>query len=171
MRALNLPNRLSLLRLSLVPPVALFIAGGERVPNLPAAALVMAASLSDWLDGFVARRRRLTTSLGRMLDPLADKLLVSVCLILLIPQVPAWMVALVVGRELAVTGLRGIALAQGLQLVPSPCGKVKTALQLMGIVAVLVGLRAWGLGLLGASLVASYWSAMGYMRHLLQAQA
>ncbi|RPJ85774.1 MAG: CDP-diacylglycerol--glycerol-3-phosphate 3-phosphatidyltransferase, partial [Acidobacteria bacterium] len=109
--------------------------------DLLGAAIFAVASLTDWLDGFVARRRKQVTPLGQMLDPLADKLLTAAAFISLVQMglAPAWMVAVVIGRELAVTGLRSLAYARGGSLVASSLGKTKMVAQVVAILALILG--------------------------------
>ncbi len=100
----------------------------------------MLAGATDFLDGFLARRYRIVSRVGKFLDPLADKLLVSAALIMLIPlgRVPAWMAFLIVGRELAVTGLRGLAATEGIILAPDRWGKAKTLLQMAALTGLIL---------------------------------
>lgn len=154
---MTLPTKLTIGRLGLtvVFMFLLFLAasaeqGGSRrlmaVPPfvLRAGALVvfLAAVVTDALDGRLARRHGLETDLGRLLDPLADKILISAALISFVQlreiHVPAWMVVVIISREFAVTGLRGMAAAKGRVLPATPAGKLKTAWQMAAIVAVLV---------------------------------
>ena len=97
------------------------------------------AGATDFLDGYLARRHSQVSRFGKFLDPLADKLLVSAALIMLIPlgRVPAWMAVLIVGRELTVTGLRGLAAAEGIILAADRWGKAKTALQMAALTALI----------------------------------
>ena len=113
---MNLPIALTIIRIVLVPLVIVFLISSERVNVLIAAVIFVAASLTDWLDGLIARRRNQVTRLGTLLDPVADKLLVAAALVSLVQveMVPAWMVVVIIGRELAVTGLRGVALSMGI---------------------------------------------------------
>lgn len=132
---MNLPTQLTLVRICLVPLVVVFLISAEWIHSLLAAVLFAAAALTDWLDGLIARRRRQETVLGRLLDPVADKLLVAAALISLVQvgRVGAWLVVLVVGREFAVTGLRGIAAAQGVAVGASDLAKYKTAFQYLAV--------------------------------------
>lgn len=125
--SLNLPNKLTLVRIFLVPFIIVFLIAGERVPNYTAGVIFLAAVLTDWLDGRIARSRRQVTTLGMLLDPIADKLLISTALIALVQvgRAPAWMVVLIVGRELAITGFRTIAASQDLIIRASEFGKYK----------------------------------------------
>ena len=109
--------------------------------QLVAAAIFGLASLTDWLDGYLARRRGQVTSLGRMIDPLADKLLTSAAFISLVQMdlAPAWMVAVIIGRELAVTGLRGLASVRGSGFGASQLGKIKMVSQVAAILLLILG--------------------------------
>ncbi|MBI2462146.1 MAG: CDP-diacylglycerol--glycerol-3-phosphate 3-phosphatidyltransferase [Candidatus Rokubacteria bacterium] len=132
---MNLPTQLTLIRISLVPLVVVFLISSAWVHSLIAAAIFVAASLTDWLDGLIARRRHQETTLGKLLDPVADKLLVAAALISLVQigTVPAWMVLLIVGREFAVTGLRGVAASLGMLVPSSDLAKYKTVLQYVAV--------------------------------------
>jgi CDP-diacylglycerol---glycerol-3-phosphate 3-phosphatidyltransferase len=124
---MNLPNKLTLGRIFLVPFVIVFLVVGEKVPNYTAGVIFLAAVLTDWLDGRIARNTRQVTTLGKLLDPIADKLLISTALIALVQigRAPAWMVVLIVGRELAITGLRTVAASQSIIIHASDFGKYK----------------------------------------------
>jgi CDP-diacylglycerol--glycerol-3-phosphate 3-phosphatidyltransferase len=145
---LNLPNALTATRIFLVPLLVVVLLTkfegrlifGVR-KELVAAAIFGLASLTDWLDGYLARRRKEVTTLGQMMDPIADKLLTSAAFISLIQMglAPAWMVAIIIGREFAVTTLRSIAYARGTVIPASPLGKVKMAAQVVAILALILG--------------------------------
>src|SRR5688572_22121492 len=111
--------------------------------ELVAAAIFGLASLTDWLDGYLARRRRQVTWLGQMLDPIADKLLTSAAFVSLVQLglAPAWMVALIIGREFAITALRSLAYNRGITIPASPLGKIKMASQVTAILLLILG---WG---------------------------
>ena len=113
--AMNVPIALTLFRIVLVPFIIVFLISSDRVHVLIAAVIFMAASLTDWLDGRMARRWNQVTRLGTLLDPVADKVLVAAALVALvqIDMVEAWVAVVIIGRELAVTGLRGVALSMG----------------------------------------------------------
>jgi len=118
----------------LVIPIVLILMGSNRmVFNLIAAVLFLVASLTDIVDGYIARKYNIVTNMGKILDPLADKLMVLIILIMLIPmgRVPAWAVALIVFRETAVTSLRAIAAADGVVISASPLGKFKNMFQVI----------------------------------------
>lgn len=137
---MNLPTALTLFRIVLVPLIMVFLISSDRVSVLIAAVIFIAASLTDWLDGRVARRWNQVTRLGTLLDPVADKLLVAAALISLVQvdMIAAWMALVIIGRELAVTGLRGVALSMGVVVPASPLGKAKTVAQYVAITALIL---------------------------------
>ena len=134
-RRVNLPTQLTVGRICLVPLVVAFLISNESTHALVAAVLFVGAALTDWLDGLIARRRGQVTTLGKLLDPVADKVLVSAALISLVQvgTVEAWMVVIVIGREFAVTGLRSVSAAQGLVIEASDLGKYKTFSQYLAV--------------------------------------
>jgi CDP-diacylglycerol---glycerol-3-phosphate 3-phosphatidyltransferase len=145
---MNLPNTLTLARLFLVPLLVVvlltnfegrLILGVRK--ELVGAAIFAVAALTDWLDGYLARRRRQITTLGQLMDPLADKLLVTAALVSLVQMdlAPAWMVAVILGRELAVTVLRSLAYARGVTIPALPLGKFKMATQVVAILLLILG--------------------------------
>ena len=145
---MNLPNTLTVARIFLVPllvSVLLTKFEGRLVMGLPvelvAGAIFGIASLTDWLDGYLARRRKQVTTLGQILDPLADKLLISATLISLVQLdlVQSWMVAVIISREIAVTGLRNLAYSRGLTMPASNLGKLKMASQVTAILLLILG--------------------------------
>jgi CDP-diacylglycerol--glycerol-3-phosphate 3-phosphatidyltransferase len=145
---MNLPNSLTVARIFLVPvlvSVLLTKFEGRLVLGLPvelvAAAIFGIASFTDWLDGYLARRRKQVTTLGQILDPLADKLLISATLVSLVQLdlVQSWMVAVIISREIAVTGLRNLAYSRGLSMPASGLGKLKMASQVTAILLLLLG--------------------------------
>ena len=145
---MNLPNSLTIARIFLVPllvSVLLTKFEGRLVLGLPvelvSAAIFGFASLTDWLDGYLARRRGQVTWVGQMLDPIADKLLISATLISLVQLnlAPAWMVTVIIGREFAITGLRSLAYARGLTMPASPLGKLKMVSQVVAILLLILG--------------------------------
>jgi CDP-diacylglycerol--glycerol-3-phosphate 3-phosphatidyltransferase len=147
---MNLPNSLTLARIFLVPLLVVALLTefeGHRILGIPkelvAAAIFAIASATDWLDGYLARRRRQVTWLGQMLDPIADKLLTSAAFISLVQLdlAPAWMVALIIGREFAITALRSLAYTRGITIPASPLGKIKMASQVTAILLLILG---WG---------------------------
>jgi CDP-diacylglycerol--glycerol-3-phosphate 3-phosphatidyltransferase len=147
---MNLPNSLTIARMVLVPLLVVVLLTefeGSRIAGVPkefvAAAIFGIASLTDWLDGYLARRRRQVTWLGQILDPIADKLLTSAAFISLVQLnlAPAWMVAIIIGREFAITALRSLAYSRGVTIPASPLGKIKMGSQVAAILLLIVG---WG---------------------------
>jgi CDP-diacylglycerol---glycerol-3-phosphate 3-phosphatidyltransferase len=145
---MNLPNSLTLTRIFLVPLLVVVLltnAQGQLIfgvdKKLLGAAIFGVAACTDWLDGFLARRRKQITTLGQMIDPIADKLLTSAAFISLVQinLAPAWMVTVIIGRELAVTGLRSVAYARGLSIPASSLGKTKMIAQVVAILALILG--------------------------------
>ncbi len=145
---MNLPNALTLARIFLVPLLVVVLLTkfeGHLVLGIAkgyvAAGIFGLASLTDWLDGYLARRRQQVTILGQLLDPIADKLLISAALVSLVQLdlAPAWMAAIIIGRELAVTGLRGIAQTRGLIMPASPLGKAKMMTEVIAILLLMLG--------------------------------
>jgi CDP-diacylglycerol--glycerol-3-phosphate 3-phosphatidyltransferase len=136
----NLPNALSLVRIFLVPVLVVFLVAVPRPFNLTAAAVFLAAVLTYWLDGRIARSTRQVTTLGKLLDPVADKLLVSASLISLVQvgRAQAWMVVLIVCRDLAVTGMRAIAASQAIVIQASDFGKITMATEVIAIALLIV---------------------------------
>jgi CDP-diacylglycerol--glycerol-3-phosphate 3-phosphatidyltransferase len=149
---MNLPNALTLSRIFLVPllVVVLLTKFDERIvfgwrKELVGAAIFALASFTDWLDGYLARRRKQVTPLGQVIDPLADKLLTSAAFLSLVQLglAPAWMVAIIIGREFAVTGLRNLAYSRGIAMPASPLGKIKMVGQVVTILALILGDVYW----------------------------
>ena len=145
---MNLPNSLTAVRIFLVPLLVVVLLTkfegrlifGVR-KELIGAAIFGIASLTDWLDGYLARRRQQVTTFGQLMDPLADKLLITAALVSLVQMnlAPAWMVAVILGREFAVTVLRSIAYARGVTIPASPLGKFKMASQVVAILFLILG--------------------------------
>jgi CDP-diacylglycerol--glycerol-3-phosphate 3-phosphatidyltransferase len=137
---LNLPNLLTLARIAAIPAVVILLLFDTRTTSFWAAAVFGAAAITDWLDGWLARKWQVVTVLGKFLDPLADKLIVMAALIMLIPhgRVPAWAVFLILAREMVVTGLRSIASSEGIVISASDLGKYKTIFQMTAIPGLLL---------------------------------
>jgi CDP-diacylglycerol--glycerol-3-phosphate 3-phosphatidyltransferase len=146
-RAMNLPNSLTVTRIFLVPLLVVVLLTkfeGRQILGVPkeivGAAIFALASLTDWADGYLARRRKQITPLGQVIDPLADKLLTSAALISLVQMdlAQSWMVAVIIGREFAVTTLRSLAYARGVVMPASPLGKIKMVSQVVAILALIL---------------------------------
>jgi CDP-diacylglycerol--glycerol-3-phosphate 3-phosphatidyltransferase len=175
---MNLPNSLTVSRIFLVPLLVVALLTkfkGHLILGVPkeivGAAIFGLASLTDWLDGYLARRRKQITTLGQVIDPLADKLLTSAALISLVAMglAPAWMVALIICREFAVTGLRSIAYARGIAVPASPLGKIKMVAQVVAVLALILSpgqpmLYLIGQAALWVVVVAALVSAVAYFR-------
>jgi len=136
---LNLPNTLTLLRIFLVPVVVVALLDETPNGDLIAAGVFALAALTDGLDGYIARSRGAITTFGKLMDPLADKLLVTAALVSLVSlgRLEAWIAMVIIAREFAVTGLRGVAAEQGVVIQASALGKLKTAIQVAAIVALI----------------------------------
>lgn len=137
---LNLPNILTLTRIAAIPLMAGLLMSPSQSAGFWAAAVFSLASITDWLDGYLARRMEIVTIFGKFLDPIADKLIVMAALIMILPfgRVPAWMVLVILGREIIITGLRGIASSEGIVIQASDLGKFKTIFQLVAIIGLLL---------------------------------
>jgi CDP-diacylglycerol--glycerol-3-phosphate 3-phosphatidyltransferase len=170
----NLPNALTMLRMAIVPSMLAMPFMMSRTASAVLAWLYIVAAVTDVIDGWLARRGQQVTEVGKLLDPLADKMLVATSLIMLvsvgrIESWAAWMVVVIVGRELAVTGLRGIASVGGQVMAASWQGKAKTLCQNVAIGALLfhyptLGLPAHdvGLSLLAVATLLTLWSGYAY---------
>lgn len=144
---MNIPNRITFSRILLIPIFIILLSvpfewgawtmGNEVLPisHFVAALIFIIASTTDWIDGYYARKHNLVTNLGKFLDPMADKLLVSAAYILLVEMgiAPAWIVIVIISREFAVTGLRLVAAGEGVVLAAGQMGKLKTVLQIVSI--------------------------------------
>ncbi|GAB6098696.1 CDP-diacylglycerol--glycerol-3-phosphate 3-phosphatidyltransferase [Halanaerocella petrolearia] len=145
--ALNLPNRITLARIILIPLFMAFLLIDFGLPygRFIALSVFIIAAITDGLDGYLARKRGLVTNFGKFIDPLADKLLISAALISFVDlgQISAWPVMIIIAREFAVTGLRVLAAAEGIVIAASNLGKYKTNAQIFAIIA--LGLE-WSIG-------------------------
>lgn len=146
---MNLPNKLTLLRVILVPffVVALMLEGGaNQTLRYVALVLFAVASLTDMLDGKIARKYNLVTNFGKFMDPLADKLLVCSALICMIElgQIPAWMVIVIIGREFIISGFRLVASDNGVVIAASYWGKFKTVSQMIAVILMILNIPALG---------------------------
>jgi len=144
---MNLPNSLTVMRICLVPLLVVVLLTkfeGRQILGIPTeivgAAIFGLASLTDWADGYLARRRKQITPFGQFIDPLADKLLTLAALVSLVQMdlAPAWMVAVILGRDFAVTTLRSLSYARGVSIPASPLGKAKMVAQVVAILALIL---------------------------------
>jgi len=144
---MNLPNSLTVTRICLVPLLVVVLLTkfeGRQILGVPTeivgAAIFGLASLTDWADGYLARRRKQITPFGQFIDPLADKLLTLAALVSLVQMdlAPAWMVAVILGRDFAVTALRSLSYARGVGIPASGLGKIKMITQVVAILALIL---------------------------------
>ena len=171
---LTTPNLLTLVRIGTVPLLVVLLLFPGPGPSAAAAAVFFAASITDFLDGYIARNYGSGSTVGKFLDPLADKLVVTAALIMLsgiprTPRIPAWIVAVLVSREILVTGLRAVAAAEGRVIAAEELGKYKMVLQVMAVQGLLIHYTyfdidffAAGLFILWIALVLSIWSGGEY---------
>ena len=184
----NLPNLLTMMRIVLIVPVMWLMLQNTPVSGFWASIVMGVAALTDWLDGWLARSRGQVSLVGKLLDPLADKLIVMAILVIAaqLSHIPGWFVVLLLSREIAITGLRSIASTEGLMIAVTEAGKWKTALQLVGLIGVLVhfpylidfgfievvvDFGALGFGLLILAMVFSLFSAGLYFARFIGAIA
>jgi CDP-diacylglycerol--glycerol-3-phosphate 3-phosphatidyltransferase len=183
---LNTPNAITLVRIAMIPVFLWFTYYESRVDSFIACIVYAVTSATDFLDGWLARRKNLVTVIGKFLDPLADKLIVMAALVMLVHlgRVAAWVVIVIMAREFTVTGLRTIAMSEGIVIAAGQEGKQKTAFQLAGISFLLLHytypVDAWlftfvldgnrvGTWLLYISMFFSVWSAWNYFRGFIRA--
>lgn len=177
---LSHPNSLTLFRIVAVPLIVILLMFPNRLYALIAGLLFSAAAITDYLDGFFARKKGLVTNLGKVMDPVADKLLVSSAFVMLasLGWVPAWMACIIIGREIAVTGLRNIIAEKGEDVSASKLGKYKTGFQIAAIIPLIIHYPLLGINVqtvgwtfLWGALVFTIWSGADYFikfRKLLQ---
>ncbi len=136
----NLPNILTMTRIAAIPVLVALLTSPSRAAGFWGTVVFALASITDWLDGYFARRMGIVTIFGKFLDPIADKLMVMAALIMILPygRVPAWMVLVILGREIIITGLRGIASSEGVVIQASNLGKFKTIFQIVAIQGLLL---------------------------------
>ncbi len=165
------PNSLTLFRVAAVPLLIVLMLSQSRWSSFSATLVFSVAAITDYFDGYLARRFKLVSSLGKIMDPLADKLLVSSAFIMMIPhgRIPAWMVCVIIGRELAVTGLRNIISERGEDVSASKLGKWKTGCQIAAIIPLLlhytyfgIDFHAVGYVLVWIALAITIWSGADY---------
>jgi CDP-diacylglycerol--glycerol-3-phosphate 3-phosphatidyltransferase len=175
----NLPNSITAVRFLLAAILAVMLMKEQSVWMGFMTCLVFAvAACTDWIDGYFARLYKSETVLGQLMDPLADKVLVTTALIMLIPlgRVPAWLVVIILCREIIITGLRGVAASSGIVVAASGLGKFKSIMQYIGIGTLIFPLgllpipflHNLGLGILYVALVLTLWSGMDYFYKLKQ---
>lgn len=184
---LNIPNILTMLRIAAIPLMAFLLMSPTKSAGFWAAALFSLASITDWLDGYLARRMGIVTVFGKFLDPIADKLIVMAAMIMILPfgRVPAWMVLVILGREIIITGLRGIASSEGIVIQASDLGKYKTIFQLTAIIGLLlhydynwffgidhpllqVNMHNVGMFFLWVAFILTVWSGIDYLARFIK---
>jgi CDP-diacylglycerol--glycerol-3-phosphate 3-phosphatidyltransferase len=139
--ALNIPNLLTMARIAAIPFFVWLLDSPTPVRDFWACIVFTVAAITDVLDGYLARKLGVVSVLGKFLDPLADKLIVMAALVWMVPmgRIPAWVVVVLLAREISVTGLRSVAASEGVVISAGNEGKTKTALQMIGIVALILG--------------------------------
>ena len=171
-QVLSHPNTLTLFRIAAIPLIIVLLMYPNRWTTFLAAIIFSAAAITDYLDGYLARTRGLESTLGKVLDPVADKLLVSSAFIMLtsLGWIPAWIVCIIIGRELAITGLRNIIAGKGEDVSSSWLGKYKTGFQIAAVIPLTfhypyfgVDLHAIGNFFLYGALIFTIWSGVDYV--------
>ena len=168
LRSVNLPNSITLIRIASIPLLMWILSSarfatvnGER--ELLASVVFIAAAMTDGIDGYLARKREQVTTMGILLDPLADKLLIAAAFVTLVQLnpslVPAWIAVVVIGREFLVSGLRGIAASEGFTIEASDLGKLKMVVQIVAVVAVILDHRWKELPIYGSYFFPIHWIA------------
>jgi CDP-diacylglycerol--glycerol-3-phosphate 3-phosphatidyltransferase len=170
-KALMNPNTLTLFRVGAIPGIVILMMFPNKINTFISAILFSLAAITDYLDGYFARRWEMISNFGKIMDPVADKLLVSSTFIMLTSHgwIPAWVVCVIIGRELAVTGLRNIISEVGEDVSASKLGKYKTGFQIAALIPLLfhypyfgINLHAIGMFFLWCALVMTVWSGFDY---------
>lgn len=177
-------NYLTVSRILIIPVIVVLLLFEGKLVSFITALIFSIASITDWMDGYIARKQQTVSVLGKFLDPLADKLLVISTMIMLIPlgRIPAWIVVIFLARELAITGLRGIASSEGVVIAASKLGKYKTGFQIAALIVLLlhyeyccgIDFHFAGMILLWIALVLTLWSGYDYIvkfKRVLSSQA
>ncbi|MBI5590327.1 MAG: CDP-diacylglycerol--glycerol-3-phosphate 3-phosphatidyltransferase [Deltaproteobacteria bacterium] len=168
---LSHPNFLTMCRVAAIPGIILLMLCPNRLSAFMAALLFSAAAITDYFDGFFARTRGLTSNFGKLMDPLADKLLVSSAFIMLVSHgwIPGWIICIIIGREIAITGLRNVMVENNVDTSASNLGKYKTGFQIAAIIPLLIhypyfGMNFHGIGMffLWGALIYTVWSGLDY---------
>lgn len=179
-KIINLPNCITMVRISFIPVLFLLLLSPGQTMSLVLAFLFIAVSFTDLLDGYVARKYKIVTTMGKFLDPIADKLVINTAMILMIPigRIPAWVVAIIIIRDFAVDGIRNIASSAGHIVQASWLGKQKTLCQVFAVSALMIhypflgaDAHVVGTSILFLALVLSIYSGLDYIvkfyRHIL----
>ncbi len=169
---LNLPNKLTLTRVLIVPVLVVVLL--TKLSEWLAVAIFLVAALTDFIDGYLARSRKQVTVLGKLMDPIADKLLIAASLISLVEigQAPAWLVVIIVGREFAVNGLRAVAASQNVIIPAGTLGKAKMVAQVIAVPLLILDVQVSeyniGLLVLWVTMLITLWSGIDYFVEGLQ---
>ena len=172
MQLFNLPNKITLIRIFLTPVIVVLLHFEDKNTCLIAAFCFTLASISDLIDGYIARRSNMVTSIGKFLDPLADKVLISSVLIMLVKLgwVEAWIAVVIICRDLIVTGLRAVAVDEGVVIAADKFGKLKTILQMLAVIPLMLHYECLGFSpillgefLLYIALLLTVFSGANYM--------
>ena len=172
---MNIPNLLTIGRMVLVPFFMVALLMNTQGTRLAATVIFIIASMTDWLDGYLARKNNQITNFGKIMDPLADKVLTAAAMICLVQlgDVPAWVVALILFREYAITGLRSVAAAEGVVIAASIWGKVKTTVQMIALILLMLNpqlevILGFNLGIivLYVALILTLYSGLDYLLKL-----
>lgn len=144
---LNLPNQLTILRVVLIPFFVFFLYTDKPVTNFAAAIIFVFASLTDYVDGYLARKYKIVTDFGKILDPIADKILVASSMIVLVEvgRLAGWIVILMLARDFAIGALRNYAASRGVVIAAGFSGKLKTVLQMVGLTLLILNERIFGI--------------------------
>lgn len=170
---MNLPNKISIARIILIPFFIFFMLGpielgtflGMKKGMFIALVIFVVASLTDWVDGYLARKLNLVTNLGKFMDPLADKLLMTAGFVAFVQLglAPAWIVILILAREFAVTGLRTVAASEGVVIAAGSSGKIKTTIQIITIIVLFLNINTYlNSVMLWASAIITIYSGIEY---------
>lgn len=143
---INLPNAITLLRIGVIPVLFFLLASPSEMWSSVIAVIFVCAALTDLLDGYIARKYQIVTTMGKFLDPVADKIIVNTAMILMIPtgRIPAWMVAIIIIRDFVVDGMRSIASSEGVVIDASNLGKQKTLCQIFALTALMIHFPIFG---------------------------
>ena len=154
----NLPNTITLLRISVVPFLFILLLSPGEFWSLILAILFVIASITDFFDGYIARKYQMITTMGKFLDPIADKIMVNTAMILMIPigRIPAWIVAITIIRDLIVDVIRSIASSEGIYIQASTLGKQKTVTQIIAVTALIIHYSIFGINAHAVGIVILY---------------
>lgn len=172
-RLFSNPNALTMFRIAAAPGIVVLLLFPNRWTAFLAAILFSVAAISDYLDGYFARSRDMVSTFGKVMDPVADKLVVSSSFIMMVSHdwIPAWVVCVIIGRELAISGMRSVVAESGADISASWLGKYKTGFQIAAIIPLLfhypyfgINLHAIGMFFLWGALLFTIWSGVDYLR-------